>query len=219
MEIGCGTGAFCYEAFIRGAKVFAHDLNPEANRIVNEIYNTDKRRITVLEELSETGFETYDVVGAYEVLEHIEDDVSMLRMWGNYLKNNGILMLTISARMKLWNFSDELGGHFRRYEREELIQKLELAGFKIIDIACVGFPFTNIIRPLEMCFVYRKRFKMHKSKSAQEKTLISGIDKKVDFKYKKIVPWKILRFCSKVTKAFWKYDWGYNYVVCAKKRM
>ena len=217
LEIGCGTGSFCYEAFIRGADVSAYDLNWDANRIVDEIYNSDKKRFTVLESLSEADYGKYNIVGAYEVLEHIEDDVSMLRTWGKYLCPDGILMLTVPGRMKLWNFSDELGGHFRRYEREELFQKLTSAGFHILDIACVGFPFTNVIRPLTTKFVYKKRFDVHKNESMQERTLISGIDKSVDFKYKNIVPWRILRICSKIQKPFWNCDWGYNYVVAARK--
>lgn len=218
LEIGCGTGAFCYEAYIRGAQVCAYDLNPEANKIVDEIYNSDKSRIQVLDSLSEKEYGQFDIVGAYEVLEHIEDDITMLCTWRKYLKNNGILLLTVPGRMKLWNVSDRLGGHFRRYERDELQRKLESAGFGDISICCCGFPFTNVIRPITTLFVYRKRYIKNKNKPTEELTLISGIDKSVDFKYKNLVPWKLLRLCSIIQKPFWQKDLGYNYVVAARKK-
>jgi SAM-dependent methyltransferase len=217
LEIGCGTGCFCFEAFRRGAEVYAHDLNPEVNRIVDEIYNSDKNRINVKPALTEGDYLNYDIVGAYEVLEHCEDDIATLREWRRYIRDDGILLLTVPARMKLWNFSDELGGHFRRYERKELTEKLAKTGFDVLSIECVGFPFTNIIRPITMVLVYKKRFAAHKNKSMHERTLISGIDKSVDYGYKSIVPWKLLRFCSIVQKLFWKQNWGYNYVVAARK--
>ncbi|MDA9340781.1 methyltransferase domain-containing protein [Gammaproteobacteria bacterium] len=75
-----------------------------------------------------------DAIFSSNVLEHIEDDVSILKIMRDQLKNGGRLYLYLPAKMLLWSKLDEVVGHYRRYEISELRDKCEEAGFKIIKI-------------------------------------------------------------------------------------
>lgn len=104
------------------------------------------------EYLSNRGFQFYehlnsaprnsDLIFSSNVLEHIEDDVRVLEMMRDNLKEGGKLYLYLPAKMILWTKLDENVGHYRRYEIAELREKCEQVGFKIKKIHfadCAGF--------------------------------------------------------------------------------
>lgn len=67
-----------------------------------------------------------------DVLEHVEDDVSFLELLRSKLEKNARCLVTVPAFMKLWSSKDVDGGHFRRYEIEELQQLVCACGFKVV---------------------------------------------------------------------------------------
>jgi SAM-dependent methyltransferase len=74
----------------------------------------------------------WDAVASINVLEHIKNDESELKNYHDrLLKNNGTLCLFVPARPEIYAPIDNDFGHFRRYTRPELRQKLERAGFYI----------------------------------------------------------------------------------------
>jgi SAM-dependent methyltransferase len=88
-----------------------------------------------------------DAIFSSNVLEHIEDDVSILKEMRKQLKDGGRLCLYLPAKMLLWSKLDEAVGHYRRYEVSELRAKCRDAGFKIIKIHyadCAGF-FASLL--------------------------------------------------------------------------
>jgi hypothetical protein len=70
-------------------------------------------------------------VGLFDVLEHIEDDVSMLTSICAMLKSGGRLYLTVPAYQFLISGEDRAAGHFRRYSSRSLNHALTRAGFNI----------------------------------------------------------------------------------------
>jgi hypothetical protein len=78
------------------------------------------------------------------VLEHIKDDVKTLKIFNSWLKKDGILILSVPYRQDLWNYTDEIGGHYRRYSKTELFNKLNSANFKVEKMFDYGFPFIRI---------------------------------------------------------------------------
>src|SRR5262249_15798832 len=69
------------------------------------------------------------------VLEHIEDDVAELEAYARLLKDrNGALCLFVPARQEIYAPLDKDFGHFRRYSKRELKQKLQQAGFTPIRL-------------------------------------------------------------------------------------
>jgi ubiquinone/menaquinone biosynthesis C-methylase UbiE len=75
---------------------------------------------------------TYDSVILVNVLEHIEDDVAALNGLYRILKPGGYLLLFVPALKFLYSDLDKLVGHFRRYKKAELDERVAGAGFEII---------------------------------------------------------------------------------------
>jgi hypothetical protein len=91
-----------------------------------------------LEEINKT----YDVVYTSNVLEHIEDDAKVLKKLHTIIKVNGFLAIYVPAFMCLYNQLDSYVGHYRRYEKDELVKKLLEANFNIKEcyyVDSIGF--------------------------------------------------------------------------------
>jgi SAM-dependent methyltransferase len=131
LEIGCGTG-FVLEG-LRAAhpqlRLVGGDLHLDglahADRRVPEVslLQLDARRIPFHAE--------FDVVGAFDVLEHIDDDRRVLAEMRTAVKPGGGIVLTVPQHPWLWSASDEYAQHKRRYRRSELVSKVLSAGFAI----------------------------------------------------------------------------------------
>lgn len=73
----------------------------------------------------------YDAILSVNVLEHIEDDQAALRQLYSKLKPGGLISLYHPAGPSLYGQLDKLVNHYRRYDREEMIRKVQAAGFVI----------------------------------------------------------------------------------------
>lgn len=93
---------------------------------------------------------TFDMVVALDVLEHIEDHVSALRvLCDSYIRPEGHIVMTMPAYAWLWSPHDVKSAHFRRYTRGELRVILEKAGFTVLCISYYQFfllPFICLIK-------------------------------------------------------------------------
>lgn len=74
---------------------------------------------------------SFQTVIGINVLEHIEDDEKALFHLGNVLKPSGRLLLLVPAKKWAYTDLDRQLGHFRRYEKKELGEKLAKASFRI----------------------------------------------------------------------------------------
>ncbi|MFP4521756.1 MAG: class I SAM-dependent methyltransferase, partial [Fibrobacterota bacterium] len=109
LDIGSGAGCWGLFAHKRGYKVALMDPSPAACSPKEGI---GLLRCSVSEK--EPGI-SYNIVTLMEVLEHINDDASFFKSVGNWIKPQGLLIITVPVNPRLWNISDELAGHFRRY--------------------------------------------------------------------------------------------------------
>lgn len=84
--------------------------------------------------LQDAGFtkKTLPAIGLFDVLEHIDDDLGFLKYLHSLLTTGGKIYLSVPAYSILWSYEDEYAGHFRRYTRMSLRNKLQIAGFRII---------------------------------------------------------------------------------------
>jgi SAM-dependent methyltransferase len=96
--------------------------------------------------------QTFDLVLAFEVLEHYRDDQACLQKWVSLLNPGGVLIFSVPAHRRQWTSNDTRAGHARRYEKDELTDKLLRQGFRILCLWCYGFPLLNWTYPLSQLF-------------------------------------------------------------------
>ena len=97
----------------------------------------DQNQIRIIEErglFARNNFEPKlkaDYIFTSNVLEHILDDQSTLSSFYNHLNDDGKLGIFVPANRFLYSHIDKKIGHFRRYKKIELEEKVIKAGFKI----------------------------------------------------------------------------------------
>lgn len=131
LEIGCGTGFVLSgiskrfpELRLIGSEYFEEGLVYARQRLPNvEFTQMDARCIPYESDL--------DSIGAFDLLEHIEEDDLVLQQIYKALKPGGILFITVPQHHWLWSAIDEFACHVRRYGAKELHQKVCRAGFEI----------------------------------------------------------------------------------------
>jgi SAM-dependent methyltransferase len=72
--------------------------------------------------------ESFDLVTALDVIEHIDDDDGMLREMRRVLRPGGIALITVPAFQALWGLQDEVSHHKRRYRAPQLRERIARAG-------------------------------------------------------------------------------------------
>jgi SAM-dependent methyltransferase len=80
----------------------------------------------------------FDVVCAFEVLEHIEDDLAAVRAWSARLRPGGTLLMSVPANPARYGAWDQMVGHYRRYTTRTLGSVLESAGLEHLVIEHYG---------------------------------------------------------------------------------
>jgi SAM-dependent methyltransferase len=83
--------------------------------------------------------DSFDLVLATDIIEHVDDDLKALREIGRVLRPGGKVLITVPAFPMLWGLQDRVSHHKRRYLRRELVHRVACAGFSI-DV-CYYFNF------------------------------------------------------------------------------
>lgn len=154
LEIGCGTGfvlAGIAKALphlgLSGSEVFTAGLSIAARRTPRaELFQMDARQIPFVDH--------FDVIGAFDVLEHIREDDQVLAQMRQALRiPGGGIMITVPQHPFLWSKSDEYAHHVRRYRIGELEAKVERAGFKVVRATS----FVSLLLPLMLAARLKQR--------------------------------------------------------------
>ncbi len=134
MEIGCGTGYVLSriekdfpEMELCGAEIYASGLEFAAKRLARSpLIQMDALNIPYRDE--------FDMIALFDTLEHIPQDEAVLAEARQALIPGGGLLLTVPQHAFLWSYVDEFSGHLRRYEKNELIEKVQNAGFRVVEV-------------------------------------------------------------------------------------
>lgn len=129
IDIGAGNGLVLRIFRQKGFEVTGMELSSTLCEAMKK--NPKMKGISVFQgDVSKkTGNENYDVVLASDVIEHIKDDKKALDNLFSFLRPGGYLVITVPAHQHLFGKRDKMWGHYRRYDRRTLINKLnELEG-------------------------------------------------------------------------------------------
>jgi len=153
LEVGCGTGFVlaglhrCYPFLeLSAGELFASGLEKAGERVPSAtLYQLDARRIPFDRE--------FDVVGAFDVLEHVEEDEVVLGELARAVKPGGGVLLTVPQHPWLWSDVDDFSRHCRRYRASELRAKLERVKLEVVRITS----FVSFLLPLMAASRLRQR--------------------------------------------------------------
>jgi SAM-dependent methyltransferase len=142
LEIGCGTG---HNLAMLGE--FGHvdgvELDDEA-RALSEKRLGRKVMSSPLPELAEVSDRHYDLIGAFDVIEHIEDDAAALASIATKLKSGGKFVMAVPAHQWMWSAHDVVNHHKRRYSRRALKALIDGSPLRLEKI---GY-FNSLLFPL-----------------------------------------------------------------------
>jgi SAM-dependent methyltransferase len=142
LEIGCGTG---HNLAMLGQ--FGHvdglELDDEA-RALSERRLGRTVMSAPLPELAGVPERHYDLIGAFDVIEHIEDDRAALASIAGRLKPGGKFVMAVPAHQWMWSAHDVVNHHKRRYSRRGLRELVEGSPLQLLKI---GY-FNSLLFPL-----------------------------------------------------------------------
>lgn len=219
LDVGCGAGELACTLAERGINGVAIDFSKEAIKVATGLRKKRNIPKTSLQ-FNLGGFENipnkkYDLVSCLEVLEHIEDDKEFLSKLVGYSKK--YVLISVPAKQKLYDSSDESVGHFRRYNKPDLIKLLNDADLNIVSFANYGFPFTDILR-LARKQLFNKRLVTNKGQSMNNRSKDSGINPvKIPKRLAKIDIEKAIAPLYAASCIFNNYDLSDSYLVLCEK--
>lgn len=134
LEIGCGTGYVMQgvrrampQIELTGAELYPQGLTKARERVPGaDFVQLDATRIPY------DGH--FDIVGAFDVLEHIDDDRAVVEGMRQAVVPGGGLIITVPQHPWLWSPADDFARHRRRYKRGELRRLVTGAGFEVLTL-------------------------------------------------------------------------------------
>jgi len=149
LEVGCGNGnvlrfleSSCQHGYVFGMDIFAESLHIARRRTDCGLIQGD---------MQHPPFHTpFDLIGMFDVLEHLPDDLQVLRDIHAMLSPQGVLLLTVPAHPSLWSYFDSQH-HYRRYTVAALEQKLAETGYDVeflTQYMSVLYPAIWLVRKL-----------------------------------------------------------------------
>lgn len=217
LEVGCGAGALLADLRRMGHRCSALETSPDARSLAGLLNRADPG-VRLYGEPTDHWIGRFDVVAAFEVLEHIEDDRAAFRQWATWVKPRGHVILSVPAGPQRWDASDEWAGHVRRYTRQGLCDLVTECGFEIRAFESYGFPLANIIAPVRAAAKARLAAK----DSIEARTAASGIERSRE---RSLFPFmntmlgrQALSFFLWLQGRFASTDRGTGYLVLAQRR-
>jgi SAM-dependent methyltransferase len=164
LEIGCGTG-FSLTALrhaLPNARIAGSELHSAGLATARQRHGDDVELIQMDARHYHLS-DALDLVGAFDVLEHIAEDERVLAETARALKPGGILIATVPQHPWMWSTSDDLALHQRRYRQGELARKARAVGLQPL----YETSFTTLSFPLMMASRLLERFRTRKQSLAE----------------------------------------------------
>lgn len=127
VDFGAGCGTFSFPVASAGNNLVCVETDP----VLSSTLSNHGLKVVSNLEMLEDG--SIDYLYTLNVLEHIEDDDAIVKLWMRKLSPGGRLLVYVPAFEYLFSSMDRKVGHFRRYTKRMLSAKLENAGFQVAE--------------------------------------------------------------------------------------
>lgn len=206
LEIGCSGGPLMESLRAEGfAQVTGIDISSEA---VARCRERGLANVSVMDaQAPEFPAQSFDVITASDVLEHLADAPRALAAWHQLLRPGGTVLVFVPAFQFLWSGHDDINHHFHRYRAAELAGLLETAGFAVVRRGYWNF---FLFLPVALVRLVKKIFA---GKSAK---LPTGDLKPVAAPINRLLI-GLLRLENRLLLAGFNFPWGVSAVVIARK--
>ena len=214
LEIGCGTGEFLDTLSERGLSGLGIEMSEISlatarQRLIGSNFDLEKI------DLFEFKGGPFKSVFIFEVLEHIDDDVTAMQRLFGLLDPGGLLVLSVPAKQALYTEEDAFQGHVRRYERLDLRDKLHNAGFIVRDFWCYN-PIPYVRKYLGSGSA--KHSKKEMSQIDRTKESAYEMHPETEKWVKRLYPiYSRLKFLLHIQDLFLRTDFGAHYLVVVEK--
>ncbi len=137
LDLGCGAGGKSLYLKNYSRQVFALDLSFDALDFcrMNKLSGFIQGRVEHLPYKENI----FSLINMFDVLEHVDEDESVLREIHRILISDGVLVIALPAFQCLWSQHDIANFHKRRYSAGQLLEKLSKSGFRVKRISYVNF--------------------------------------------------------------------------------
>lgn len=129
LDWGCGPGEN-FPILQEFGRTLGVDASAESIRYCHERGFSTVIQAATLQEMP--AHDCFDLVTAFDVLEHIPDDEDFLKQARLHLRPGGYVMLTVPAYQFLWSELDDILGHVRRYTRRALVERMRACGYEVV---------------------------------------------------------------------------------------
>ncbi len=127
LDVGCGTGANL-EMLANFGEAQGVDVSDDALEFCK---TKGLKAHKGLAESLPFADESFDLVTALDVVEHLDDDVAGLKEMNRVLRKDGKTLIFVPAFMWLWGVQDDVSNHRIRYTKKQIVERLQKAGFEI----------------------------------------------------------------------------------------
>ena len=136
LDVGCGTGAIL-DMLSKKYQTYGQDVSPQAiefcaQRGLNNLF------CGTLDQFPKE-YGSFDSITTLDVIEHIDDDLTVLKRMHTLLNDRGSVLITVPAFPALWGTHDVVTHHKRRYVKRTLRAVVAKAGFAVEHIAYFNF--------------------------------------------------------------------------------
>ncbi len=128
-DVGCGSGILTKALISLNKDVYSLDVDKRACELTKKF--NKKVICKSFDKIKPKDTPKLGTIVLADVIEHVENDLAFLKIANSILKEKGEILISVPYSMALWTKNDVARGHFRRYSKKELKEKLEASGFRV----------------------------------------------------------------------------------------
>jgi SAM-dependent methyltransferase len=123
--------------------------------------------------------EDFDLIGAFDVIEHIAEDEQVLQQMHAATRAGGGLIVTVPQHAWLWSHADDYAQHKRRYSAAELATKVRAAGYEVVAMTS----FVSLLLPA----MYLSRLMNREARPDYDDTAELRLNRGVNFLFERVM--------------------------------